>query len=463
VNPTTTARSLIRALIWTYFVILIFEGVLRKWIFPGWSNQLLLVRDPVLLLIYGLAISEGIFSVNRIVLCLAILGGITATLGLAVGTQDIVVTAYGFDACFLHLPLIFIIPNVMNRGDVICLGRWVLMFMIVMTPVMVAQFRSSPSAVINCGAGGGTAAQLGGAMGRIRPPGFFTFITAAAQFLALATAFVIYGWMRGAYGRPLLLASTLALILSAVVSTSRLVLGGIGVVFLMVGLIVLYHRKSISNVFAMLLAVGIILVVATNLDVYKEGRMVFEARLDQTGDAEAGFAGTASNWTERLFGAYYGGFYWAKEAPALGKGLGMGTNVGARVLTGRSGFLLAEGEPARVIMEMGPTLGMFYLILRVAICVVMYKTASQAARAGNALPMLLFGSCALLVSSGQFSQTTMLGFAALGGGMCLAAASTGEQKAARSSKEPAGERLTKIRTRSPYAERLHSESRSNRA
>ena len=49
-------------LIWLYFWLLIFEGALRKWIFPSFSAPLLIVRDPIVILIYLVAIAEGIFS-----------------------------------------------------------------------------------------------------------------------------------------------------------------------------------------------------------------------------------------------------------------------------------------------------------------------------------------------------------------------------------------------------------------
>jgi len=40
----------IRRLLWIYFWLLIFEGALRKWIFPSFSDPLLLARDPIALL-----------------------------------------------------------------------------------------------------------------------------------------------------------------------------------------------------------------------------------------------------------------------------------------------------------------------------------------------------------------------------------------------------------------------------
>ena len=411
----------IRTLVWTYYLLLIFEGVLRKWVFPSLSDPLLLVRDPFLLAIYVLALNRGIFPFNGYTILLFLLGCAAIVTGITVGSKNPLVTAYGFDSLFLHIPLVYIIPRVMSQDDVIRIGKYTLLLTLPMAVLMVIQFKSHPEALINCGAKGGIGSQLGGAFGKVRPPGFFTFITGAAQFLAFATVFLIYGfWQKNTYPRVLLLTSGIALAVSAIVSTSRLTLGGIGVVFLMVGVIVLHDRKSVSNVVGMLIPIGAVLVVATNLDVFNEGKAVFEARLKEAGDLGVGVTGTAVNWTVRVFGDFYGGFAAIQNAPLLGAGLGVGTNVGARLITGELGFLLAEGEWARVVLELGPFLAIPYLVIRGLICRYMYVNAAQSARAGNALPMLLFGSSFLLIIAGQFSQTSTLGFAVLGAGLCLA-------------------------------------------
>lgn len=416
----------IRALIWIYFLLLIAEGTLRKWLLPSLSDPLLLVRDPFLLLIYVLAIGRGVFPTNSYVVALTIIGVIAVAAGMTVGSHDPIVTAYGFDALFFHLPLIFVIPRVMNRGHILKLGRALLLLTLPMSVLMVIQFRSDPSAWINCGAGGGVGSQMAGALGKIRPPGFFTFITGAAQFLQLATAFLIFGlWRRGLYSHLLLMSAGMAVAISAVVSTSRLALGGIGTVLVMVGVVIAYDRKSITKLFGVLVPIGVVLVVATNLDIFHEGRQVFEARLKDAGDSGAGLAGTASNWTARVFGDFSGGLMAVPNAPVLGAGLGVGTNVGARKLSGMYGFLLAEGEWARVVLEIGPFLGVPYLIIRVMLCGMMFSRSARAARVGNALPMLLFGSSALLILCGQFSQVSTLGFAVMGAGMCLASVNAG--------------------------------------
>ena len=359
----------IRGLIWIYFFLLIFEGVLRKWLLPSLSNPLLLVREPFLVLIYLMALGRGAFPLNGYIAGLSIIGASAAVAGITVGSQDPTVTAYGFDAMFFHLPLIFVIPKVMTIEDIVKFGRWMLLLTFTMAVLMVIQFRSSPDALINCGAAGGIGSQMRGALGRIRPPGFFTFITGASQFLALATSFLILGlWKKGIYSRYLIFGAGIAIAISAVVSTSRLALGGIGIVFVMVGVIVAYDRKSMNNVIGMLVPIGLVLVVVTNLDIFHEGRQVFEARLQEAGDTGIGLVGTASNWTARAFGDLYAGILAIQDAPVLGAGLGVGTNVGARLLSGSFGFLLAEGEWARVVLEVGPILAVPYLLIRILIC-----------------------------------------------------------------------------------------------
>ena len=80
-NPNSpedpTIRN-IRRLIWLYFWLLLLEGALRKWVVPQLSNPLLIIRDPVVLLIYVLAIRARVFPRNAWVLSLAFIAFLVA-------------------------------------------------------------------------------------------------------------------------------------------------------------------------------------------------------------------------------------------------------------------------------------------------------------------------------------------------------------------------------------------------
>ena len=71
-----------RWLIWVYLILWIVEGALRKWFLPGLSNPLLVVRDPVVILIYLTAFAGNVFPMNRIVGSLMALGVVSLRRGI---------------------------------------------------------------------------------------------------------------------------------------------------------------------------------------------------------------------------------------------------------------------------------------------------------------------------------------------------------------------------------------------
>ena len=99
----------------------------------------------------------------------------------------------------------------------------------------------------------------------------------------------------------------------------------------------------------------------------------------------------------------------------------MGTNVGARLVSGRLHFQLAEGEWSRIVLENGVFLGYAYLFFRLDIVFQLFGHAIRAVRRDMFFPLLLLGGCLLLILTGQVGQATTMGFIALGGGLTLAA------------------------------------------
>jgi hypothetical protein len=91
-NPENEVRpdpyKLIKWLIWTYFLLLIYEGALRKWVLPGLANPLLIVRDPVVILIYILALSKGVFPEDSLVTWIIGLGLLTFLVSLVTGSGN---------------------------------------------------------------------------------------------------------------------------------------------------------------------------------------------------------------------------------------------------------------------------------------------------------------------------------------------------------------------------------------
>lgn len=48
-----------RMAIWIYLFLLIFEGAIRKWVLPQLATPLLLVRDPIVIWLYCIAMQKG--------------------------------------------------------------------------------------------------------------------------------------------------------------------------------------------------------------------------------------------------------------------------------------------------------------------------------------------------------------------------------------------------------------------
>src|SRR5882757_6199194 len=107
----------IRRFIYLYLILWLVEGGLRRWVLPGLASPLLLIRDPVVLAIYWLALQKGFFPRNGFIgfgIALAIL---TIALAICFGHGDLFVALYGARCDFFHLPLIFIMARVLRWED----------------------------------------------------------------------------------------------------------------------------------------------------------------------------------------------------------------------------------------------------------------------------------------------------------------------------------------------------------
>jgi hypothetical protein len=140
------------------------------------------------------------------------------------------VALFGLRTNFLHLPLIFIMPKVFDIKDVQAVGRWALVLAVPMALLMALQFRSAPESWINAGANEAFG-QITSAMGRIRPPGTFSFISGPVYFFALVTVFLLQSQLSNyRYPQLLFIAAALATLTASAVSGSRSLLANVAIV-----------------------------------------------------------------------------------------------------------------------------------------------------------------------------------------------------------------------------------------
>jgi hypothetical protein len=409
-----SSLSSLRSLVWLYFWLLLWEGAFRKWFFPSLSTPLLVVRDPVVLAIYAIALAKRVFPFNRFVLLIAALGIVSFGASLIVFDR-LGIMAYGLRTNFLHLPLIFVLQNIMRPKDVVRMGRWLLLLSLPMTVLVIYQFISPSGARINAVVGGDLGGQLIAVGGHIRPAGIFSFVTGIVSFLSVVTAVLLSGFLdQKQLPRWLCVAGIPALLLSLALSGSRSAVASVTIIVIAALLICARQFQRFSRVLTPALLAYLTFLGFCYLPLFRAGLEVHEGRFKAGGGVNRG-----------IIARYLGGFgesiEIAGQTPLLGRGLGIGTNAGAALLTGSRSFLLGESEWSRVIGESGPILGYAYLMLRVAICLFIARRCWAAVARGQALPFLLIASNGLELVSGPFGQPTILGFAVLFSGLALAA------------------------------------------
>ena len=409
------ARLTLRRLLWLYFVLLIFEGALRKWLVPSLSSPLLLIRDPVVIALYWVAMRDGLFPMNGFVkslmmlACLFFIAGLVATITAEKG--NLLVPIYGLRANFLHLPLIFLIPVIVDRAELDKFGKWMLIIAIPMAVIMVLQFKAGPNDWLNAAAGEGH--QIDSADGKIRPAGTFSFVTGVVSFLSMTTSYLLYGLVEeGKYSIFLLASSGMALATSLAVSGSRSAVYTCAIVGGMLAICMLTNSRLLMRAYRPVALIVIVLAVASSTEFFSEGLTTTTHRF------------SAANANEsivlRMVNTVLAPFEIIADVPLIGYGLGVGTNAGSFMVSGKISFLLAEGEWSRVVLESGPILGLIYLGLRMTLACILGWRSLLAAKAGDSGPLLLYGACMVPLINGQFGQTTILGFTVFTAGLCLA-------------------------------------------
>lgn len=457
----------VRRLIWLYFVLLICEGALRKWVVPQFSDPLLIIRDPVVILIYMLAVRARIFPRSNFIYTLVIITVLSWAAGLLVllpflpAKTAILVTGFGFRSNFLHLPLIFVIPAVFNIKDVKRMGWWMILGMIPMALLMAYQFHAAPDSFINRTVGLGEEQQIHTGGGKIRPPGTFSFISGAIFYLTITTAFLLHAVLtRLQYKSWVLLASGAGLIVGVAVSGSRGAVISVGLVVVALAFILVIRPDSVPKFGRIFLLVLILGWALSHVPILRQGVGIISDRFTESAqEAETSIAGGLFS---RVFEGYFEGFKVIDRVPLFGWGLGIGTNGGARFLVGRAGFLLAENENSRILLESGSFLGLAFILWRLALTARIFYLAFLQLRLGRILPILLFSSGFFALLNGPLGQPTNVGFAVLLMGLCLAAANPESDADILASAESAA-RLkptmpAKLPGRSVYAARLHETS-----
>ena len=409
----------IKKLIWLYFFLLLFEGALRKWFLPSLSQGLLIIRDPIVVWIYYIAYNQGLLSLqNKYIQALIRWTLLCGVISFVVQAHPLTI-AYGIRTSLLHFPLIFVMARVLSWEDVISFGKAFLILALPMTWVVAQQFQADRFDIMNV-ASGGTGHQMMTSGDKVRASGTFSFISGIVFYYCFSIAFVIYGFLKkGVFPKWLLYLGTGATFLAMVTAGSRSVIAESLQVFACLGFLAYYKpgefgRITVSTFFLLLIG----LALYSQIDLFQDGLVFLSMRFEEAANVEG-------NPIEAYFGRYWEIIYspfrslnFQSLAGWLGNGIGSGTRAGAALGRG-VGY---ELDWSRHIYENGSILGVLFVFIRFWIIRDLLHVCISAIKRNSYLAILLWGAAAPVILFGILGQPTNLGFAAFGGGLCLAAA-----------------------------------------
>jgi hypothetical protein len=413
--------KLLKSLIWLYLVLLLIEGALRKWALPSLATPLLIVRDPLVILIYALAFSCRRFPMNGFVVANFLLAAAAFCASIFAPDTNLSVTLIGLRCYFLHLPLIFVMERTLESEDLWLMGKFLFWFAIPETILCVWQFRSPQTAWVNLSVGGQVTQGMSGALDKFRPSGTFSFTTGVAEFFPLTLA-MLMGYMltQRKLAWYLSVAAAVCVVVAVPISISRTNALMCALILLFSGAAVFALPKSPRALVRVVLLIGVVMLVVSWLPQFDEGVQAFGARwTDSTGS-------DASSFNNNIVGRFFRDLippmdFLFDPASILGVGVGRGTLMAQGFLTGSRQFVLGEAEWPRLLLEMGPVLGLSFILLRIGICFRLVRTGYYALRRGNILPTILSVEAFLLVLNAQWAQPTTLGFATFCAGLAFAA------------------------------------------
>lgn len=420
------ARTRIVAAIWVYFLLVLFDGALRKWFLPSLSAPLLILRDPVALWILIAACRRGFMKWNQYNVSIIVIGVLAIYIAFFIGHGDLRIAIYGARIFLLHFPVIFVIGVVLNKNDLLNIARWTVLICIPMTMLIVVQFYSPQSAWINKTVGGEAGGGFSGAMNYYRPPGTFSFTNGTSLFYSLATCFIIYFWFNfKEINRFLLFAGSIALLIAIPISISRTLLFQVVISLGFAIIAITRNPKYIGGLIMVATAIFLTFIVLSFTPYFTIATTAFLSRFDSANTIEGGLNGVLM---DRFLGGLIQAIALSSNQPFFGYGIGMGTNVGSMLLTGGRQFLISEGEWGRIIGELGPIGGLTIIFFRLKLALSMLVNSFNKLTLGIIMPWILASAGALSIAQAGWAQPTSLGFCVVICGFLLASLQHGERQ-----------------------------------
>ena len=426
------SRRLVVRLIFIIYWLLIFEGALRKWVFPGMHQFLFFIKDPFVLIVYWFAIKNKLFPKKNKLFYIGIALAsffILLILWHALSSDiPAIVLLYGWRMYFYYLPLAFIIGENFQGQDLFRLVRYTLLIAIPMAILSYLQYSTPPVSFWNSTPVGLAYTESGVAGGTIaRITGTFTFFHGMQIYIGSIIAMVFSVWILPKNRRPLkgllLFMAIIAVGVTFSIDITRLpTMLAIFIVTMCAFSIFVFTSTSMRIRTLSIILIGLIAVsMVAGIGLFSRAGGAREARFKGKKEYLKGRTTNMVTLNPRLF----------EYVPLFGFGLGY---------TSRGGYALArafkikyenpfalggagENEWQRIVSEAGSVGGVVYILYRMALGLWLLIGAIRAVhRSNNPLPLLLLAFILPVIFVWYMTTIgTVNGYGWMFAGFCLAA------------------------------------------
>lgn len=418
-TETPTKYNVEKNLIWLYILFLLFEGVLRKWLLPQLATPLLIVRDPIVIIIVYLGIKKNLIN-NLYVHFSILLTILEIMISIGLPNTNALVTYFGARITLFYFPSIFVIGKILNKEDVLLIGRLFLYLSIPMTVLVVIQFFSPQSSFVNQGVGGDDEGSgFGGVLDYYRVSAIFSFTQGYICYQNIVYAFILifYSYEKE---REKLGISKLRLLLCLVLYFVSIPLSISRTLFVSTIIQSLFWFIAITKIKGggrkLILITGILIIIIPILLSNEYIQLFIDvllARFDSAADAEGDFV--EGSIIDRFGGAFLRA-YQIESLPFWGYGIGAGTRVGLKLMNPN---LFTDEEWTRIMCESGYIIGTLFVFLRVLLTYSITIRSILCFLRKDTISMLIVPLTIMSLPFGSFGSTVYLGFAVLIVGMNL--------------------------------------------
>jgi hypothetical protein len=433
-------RRHIVSIVFIIYFLLIFEGAIRKWIFPSGANILFFIRVPFVLWVYWIVIKHKIWPRMTFFLflglCFAGISLFLAPLQMILGEYDArhwILVVYGWHNYFFYIPLAFIIAENFSQEDLFNIIKITLLIAILVVPLVVLQFFLPPDSILVRGFGG----QFVGLAhkGVVRTMGLFTSSIGQQLFVASVIAFVFVVWLspikKYQVGIKTLWIATFSIMPLVGLSIQRglLIHGMVVFLFTILAGLVILQGKILSNMLMILFIIVLLGILYPIL--LPQGAELFYDRWTGAYLSESKNYGSDFGIFVRLVHGVFKFITMLEHVPLQGYLLGLGGNAVSSLdwvifpeqKKHIGSFGWSEDGLSRNIIELGTVFGLLFVVYRFAFLIWLFYRAFDSAKiTKQPTAIILLGFLTPLMLYLQITgHGSIIGYTWLFIGFCMAA------------------------------------------